>query len=106
VAAADIREQLWKQVPIIRAVPQMVVRVDDRQGRLDDLLVTLIEPVLPDWSLYRRHAGRGRRCRLLGESPGSGGCGAHQPGAPCQQRPPRNGFLCLAKHRLFNSRIL
>jgi hypothetical protein len=60
----------------------MMVGVDDRQRGLDDLLMTLIEPVLPHWGLHRRHRGRSRRGRLLGESPGSGGCGAHYGGAP------------------------
>jgi len=41
VAAADIPEQLRKQIAIIRSIPQVMVRVDDRQLRLDNLFVPL-----------------------------------------------------------------
>jgi hypothetical protein len=64
VAAADIGKQLRKQIAIIRAIPQVMVRIDDRQLRLDDLLVTLIKPLLSDRGLHRRHA---RRRGTLGE---------------------------------------
>src|SRR3954454_222662 len=38
VAAAEIREQLRDHVAVPRLVPEMMVRVDDRQLRLRDLL--------------------------------------------------------------------
>ena len=38
VAGAQVGEQLVQQVPMIRADPQVMVRVDDRQVRLEDRL--------------------------------------------------------------------
>ena len=56
VSARDIGEQVMRHVAPVRAVPQMVVRVDDRQGGVDDVLVEEIEPVLA-----HREIGAGRR---------------------------------------------
>jgi len=68
MTAADIGEEVRKQIAIVRAVPQMMMGIDDRQLGLDDCLVALVEPVLPNRGLHRRHCWRDRRCRLLSES--------------------------------------
>src|SRR5205814_9466388 len=44
VPAADIFEQILEQVSVTGPVPQMMVRIDDRQIRLEDLLAPLIQP--------------------------------------------------------------
>ena len=73
VAAADVFEQVLEQVAVAGPVPQMMVRIDDRQIGLEDLLAALVEPVRPD----RRMTARRDR--------GLGHCSA----------PPRIGFGCL-----------
>jgi hypothetical protein len=87
VTAADIGQQLREKIPIAGAVPEMMVGIDDRQVRLDDLFVALVEPVLTDRRLDREHGGG--RGSLRQRGPRRHGGGAHEPGAPCQQYAPR-----------------
>jgi hypothetical protein len=68
VAAGEIGQQLGEHVAIARRIPQMVVRIDDRQTGFEDLFRPLGQPVRPDrrlhgWHLRRR---RGRLSRALG----------------------------------------
>jgi hypothetical protein len=58
VTAADIDEKLRVQIAVSGAVPQMMGGVDDGQGGFDNLLMTFVEPVLPERSLDWRHAWR------------------------------------------------
>ena len=46
VAAAGVGEQLVEQIAVLRVVPEVVVRVADRQLRLDDLLGDLRKPLI------------------------------------------------------------
>jgi hypothetical protein len=66
----------------------MMVRIDDRQLGLEDLLGALGEPVVAHRRLDRRHLRRRRRSlseRGVGRQRG----GADQTGARGQHRPPR-----------------
>jgi hypothetical protein len=65
VTAARVGEQVGKQIAMRREVPQMVVRIDDGEVRLQDLLAHGRQPILPDPGhprcyravrLVRRHA--------------------------------------------------
>ena len=59
VSGADIGEQLRQQIaPGLGPVHQVMMRVDDRQIGLDDLLAAAIEPVRPDRQM---RADRGPR---------------------------------------------
>jgi hypothetical protein len=50
VTGAEVGEQLVQQVAVVRAIPQMVMRVDDRKVRLEDGLGGRFpEPVLARW---------------------------------------------------------
>ena len=62
VAAAGVGQQVGQQVAVRGEVPEVMVRVDDGQIRLEDLLLRQAQPVLAD----ARHAGRDRAVRLLG----------------------------------------
>src|SRR6202040_583403 len=65
VPAADIFEQILEQVSVTGPVPQMMVRIDNRQIRLEDLLTALVQPVRPDWRMTSwRYRGL-RHIRLL-----------------------------------------
>jgi hypothetical protein len=44
VAGIDVGQQLVEQIAATRVVPEMMVRVDDRQIRLEDLLGQFAEP--------------------------------------------------------------
>jgi hypothetical protein len=44
VAAAGVGQQLGQQVHVLRSLPEMMVRVDDRQAGLKDLFCQLAEP--------------------------------------------------------------
>ena len=57
VAAADIGQQILKQIAVARPVPHMMVGIDDRQLGLDDLFLPPVEPVRAD---RRMAAGRDR----------------------------------------------
>ena len=57
VAAADIGQQILEQIAVAGPVPHVMVRVDDRQIGLDDLLAPAVEPILAD---RRVAAGRDR----------------------------------------------
>jgi hypothetical protein len=66
VTAAGVGEQLIEQVPVPVAVPQMMVRIDDLERRLQDFLFPLRPPCRIAVARSRRSAaGHGRR-----------GCGA------------------------------
>jgi len=86
VATADIGEQLREQITVARPVPEMMVRIDDRQRGLDDLLTVFVEPVLADRSLDRQHGGRRRSLGECGTP--CHRCGAGQSGAPGRQHAP------------------
>jgi len=58
VTAADIGEKAPGTDSVSWAVPHMMVRINDRQGGFDNLLMAFVEPVLPDRSLDWRHAWR------------------------------------------------
>jgi hypothetical protein len=53
VTAADVTKKFLQEIAIARAVPQMMMGIDDRQVRVDDFLMALFEPVLPDRRLDR-----------------------------------------------------
>ncbi len=57
VAAADIGQQVLEQIAVAGPVPHVMVRIDDRQIRLDDLLAPAVEPFGAD---RRMTAGRDR----------------------------------------------
>jgi hypothetical protein len=44
VPGIDVRDQLVEQITAARVIPQMMVRVDDRQIGLEDLLAQFAEP--------------------------------------------------------------
>ncbi len=98
VTAADIGQQLREQIAIARAVPEMMVRIDNRQIGLDDLFVALVEPVLSDRRLDRQH--RGRRGPLRQRGPRGHDGGPDQPGATRQQHPSRDRSLCGSANRV------
>jgi hypothetical protein len=53
VAAAGVGEQFRQQIAAcLGPVHQVMVRVDDRQLELDDLLTAPVEPVLPDRQMW------------------------------------------------------
>ena len=72
VPAAGVGEQFAYEKPVFVAIPQMVVRIDNRQSRLDDFLLPLREPcrIGKVTRVGRRIDGRagGRRGRGLRES--------------------------------------
>ena len=70
MAAAGIGQQVGQQVAVRGEIPQVMVRVDDGQIRLEDLLLRQAQPILAD----TRHAGRHRAVRLLGHRPAPSLC--------------------------------
>ena len=54
VARRQIGAQLIEQVAAGRTLPQMMVRIDDRQRRIDDVLAQLREPRLIDVRMWIR----------------------------------------------------
>src|SRR5262249_8500375 len=68
VAAAGVGEQLVEQVAMPIAVPQMMVRIDDLERRLQDLLL----PLCPPRRITVARSGR----RAAGHGYGSGGGGS------------------------------
>ena len=56
VAAVDVGQQVVEHVYPVRAIPEMVVRIDDRQVGLQDRLFAAREPVVADGDVG---AGRG-----------------------------------------------
>ncbi len=60
VAAVGIGEQVVEQIAPARAIPQMMVRIDDRQIGLEDRLGAARKPVVADVKIVRsfRRAGR------------------------------------------------
>jgi hypothetical protein len=62
VPAPQIREQFRQQVAAgLRAIDQVMMRVDDRQIGFDDFFAAPVEPLLPDWQVQA-----GRRCGCRG----------------------------------------
>ena len=61
---AGVAQQVVEQVALAGPVPQVVVRIDDRQRRLDDRFPHLVEPFLAhqDVALGRHQGVGGRRC--------------------------------------------
>ena len=45
VTAAGIQQQVIQQIPPSRALPQMMVRIDDRQFRFENRLLAPVEPI-------------------------------------------------------------
>ena len=67
MAAADIGQQIRQQIASgLGPIDQMMVRVDDRQIGLDDVLTTAVEPCRPDCQM---RAGRICQCRRLHRNP-------------------------------------
>lgn len=58
VAAVQVFEQLGQQIAPARPLPQVVMRVDDRERRIKDLLLPPVQPLLADW---QEDAGGGSR---------------------------------------------
>ena len=56
VAAADVGQDLIEQVAPARAVPQVVVRVDDALRGVEDLLLARGQPILADGKVVEVHA--------------------------------------------------
>jgi len=56
LAAAGIEQQVLEQIPPSRALPQMVMRIDDRQFRFENRFFAPVEPI---------PANRVRWCGLL-----------------------------------------
>ncbi|MFC7541167.1 hypothetical protein ACFQU2_19160 [Siccirubricoccus deserti] len=78
MAAGDIGQQVRQQVGIALAVPEVVVRIDDRQRRLQHRLWPRGEPVRADGQVRagcgRRHPGLLAAAHGAGRSlPGDGG---------------------------------
>jgi hypothetical protein len=46
VAGGDVGGELLDQIALAAAIPQMVMRIDDRPFRIDDFLDSQREPVL------------------------------------------------------------
>jgi hypothetical protein len=57
VAAAGIREQFIEQIALASPVPEMVVGIYDRQIRLKDWFLALIEPFLADGKIVGDEVG-------------------------------------------------
>src|ERR1700704_6952653 len=68
VAAVGVGEQLIKQVTPTGPVPQMVVRIDDRQIGLEDRLLAPIKPNLTDGKIICGGSGVGSRGHWRGFS--------------------------------------
>ena len=65
VAAADIPEQVREQIAVVRSVPQMMMRIDDRQIGLENFLAALVEPIRPHGGMTARRNGGLGHPRLL-----------------------------------------
>jgi hypothetical protein len=89
VAAAGIGKQLVEQVAVPLAIPQMMMRIDDLEARLQDLLLVLRPPRrLAITRSGRRTARDTRCCRSLGDRRARGkGRAAQHPGRPGQHCP-------------------
>ena len=48
MAAAGVGEQLGEKISVRGKIPEVMMRIDDRQVRLQDLLARLGEPILAD----------------------------------------------------------
>src|SRR4029077_7284539 len=59
VPRIDVGQQLVEQVAAARVIPEMMVRIDDRQAWLEDLLGALREP-FRGWQRARGGAGVAR----------------------------------------------
>ena len=51
MSAADVEEQIIEQITPIWSIPQVMVRVDDRQIGLEDRLFMPVKPSLADWKI-------------------------------------------------------
>jgi hypothetical protein len=68
VAAGRVCEQFIEQIAPARPIPQMVVRIDDRQVGLEDLFLAARQPVAADGKIVRLFGGgRGWRPLNAGE---------------------------------------
>ena len=56
--AADVFEEILEQIAITWPVPQMVVRIDDRQLGFEDLFAALVQPVRPNRCMAARRYRR------------------------------------------------
>src|SRR5438105_15745167 len=57
VAAARIRQQFVEQIAPARPVPEMMMRIDDRQIGLEDRLLAPVEPIPADGKVTGRWGG-------------------------------------------------
>ena len=65
VTAVGIGQQLVEQIAPAGAVPEMMVRIDDRQLGLEDRFLAPVEPILTDGNIGGRGGRRGHwRCLL------------------------------------------
>ncbi len=69
VAAVEVGQQIVQQVAPAAAVPQMMVRIDDRQVRLQRRLDGAGEPVLADGKVVRRALGGAAHVTILRDRP-------------------------------------
>jgi hypothetical protein len=51
VSASDVEEQIIEQITPTWSIPQVMVRIDDRQIGLENRLFAPIEPSLADWKI-------------------------------------------------------
>ena len=59
VAAVGVGQQLVEQIAPAGSIPEMVMRIDDRQVGLEDRLVAPVEPILADGNIGGRGGRRG-----------------------------------------------
>ncbi len=76
VPAIGIRQQVVEHIQPVRPLPQMVVRIDDRQFRLQDRLFAACQPVIPD-----------RQIRAVGRGGAHAGVSLCSPGIVSRRRP-------------------
>jgi hypothetical protein len=60
VPRAGVGEEIVEQIAPVRPIPQVVMRVDDRQLRLENRLAPAIEPVLAHRKVVVAWGGRRR----------------------------------------------
>ena len=69
VAAVEVGQQLVQQVAPAAAVPQMMVRIDDRQVRFQGRLDPFGKPILADGKVVRRPLGGAAHVTILRDRP-------------------------------------
>ena len=96
VAGAGVGQQLVQQVAMVGVIPQMMVRIDDRQVRLEDRLARLFrEPCFVGHESAPRPFDRGSLCHRFPLRYAASAGGTCRAGSPCRCRrrlrsPPAN----------------